>query len=399
MRPSSVAIDLFTLTGAAHPSNSHSNRSAATCERLGDIDWNFPERSRHSELEALHPYPAKFIAEIPRALLGCVPLPQHSVVFDPFCGSGTTLAECQSAQVQSIGIDLNPVACLISRVRTSPAPEGVEAVAIRVMKSAEHSRSVEIPDIPNLDHWFKPEVQIALSRLTAAIDEVQEDISHDVLTLALSSIIVRVSNQESDTRYAAIAKSVTYCDVFESFKRALGRILSALRSRSYALSSAQVIESDTLSVTAGDIGAKVGLVITSPPYPNAYEYWLYHKYRMWWLHSDPVAVKEKEIGARAHFFKKNHHTADHFVRQMGTTFDLLKSVVVEGGYACFVVGRSRIHGTLIDNARIIEEAGRTRGFQRIFEVEREISRRKKSFNLSHANIKMETVLVLRFGEA
>jgi hypothetical protein len=74
MRPSSVAIDLFTLTGAAHPSNSRFSRSAAICERLGDIDWNFPERSRHSELEALHPYPAKFIAEIPRALLGCVPL-------------------------------------------------------------------------------------------------------------------------------------------------------------------------------------------------------------------------------------------------------------------------------------------------------------------------------------
>ena len=46
-----------------------------------------------------------------------------------------------------------------------------------------------------------------------------------------------------------------------------------------------------------DIPRRVGLVITSPPYPNAYEYWLYHKYRMYWLGLDPIAVKKQEIGA------------------------------------------------------------------------------------------------------
>jgi site-specific DNA-methyltransferase (cytosine-N4-specific) len=90
------------------------------------------------------------------------------------------------------------------------------------------------------------------------------------------------------------------------------------------LRPARIIEADTLAITEQDIAANVGLVITSPPYPNAYEYWLYHKYRMWWLGFDPLAVKEKEIGARAHFFKKNHHTAELFVEQMRTTFKLAR---------------------------------------------------------------------------
>ena len=83
--------------------------------------------------------------------------------------------------------------------------------------------------------------------------------------------------------------------------RAAQRIGEVLAARNYALSSTTVLEADTLAVKATAIGQPVSLVITSPPYPNAYEYWLYHKYRMWWLgFLDPIAVKEREIGARAH---------------------------------------------------------------------------------------------------
>ena len=136
-------------------------------------------------------------------------------------------------------------------------------------------------------------------------------------------------------------------------------------------------------------------MITSPPYPNAYEYWLYHKYRMWWLGFDPLKVKTQEIGARAHFFKKNHHTAEDFVRQMRQTLALLDRVVVPGGFVCFVVGRSRIHGETIDNAKIVVEAGRAHGFTKYFATERVLCTHRKSFNLSHANIKTETVLILK----
>ena len=139
------------------------------------------------------------------------------------------------------------------------------------------------------------------------------------------------------------------------------------------------------------------MVITSPPYPNAYEYWLYHKYRMYWLGFDPLAVKSREIGARAHFFKHNHHTKDDFARQMNQTFGLIRTVLTPGGYACFVIGRSRIHGRIVDNARIVEEAAA--GFDRVFSTERVLSASRKSFNLSHANIKTETVLILKRSEA
>ena len=361
---------------------------------LSAIDWNFPNRVVHSGIEGLHPYPAKFITEIPCALLDILPIPTDTAVLDPFCGSGTTLVESQRRGLPCIGIDLNPIAVLITRVKTAPMPAGMEQVIQQTIDLARHIDSAPIPAIPNLDHWFKRPIQAALASCRAAIASVQPEY-HDVLLLALSSIIVRVSNQDNDTRYASVLKNVGREDVFSGFSSAAHKISTALSTRDYELSPATVIDADTLALSPDDIDRPVGVVITSPPYPNAYEYWLYHKYRMWWLGFDPLAVKQREIGARAHFFKRNHHTADHFASQMSEVFDLLRSIVIPGGFACFLIGRSKIHGQVVDNAATIESVANTAGFSSIFRSERSILARRKSFNLSHANIKSETLVVLR----
>ena len=363
-------------------------------EILAAVDWNFPVRTVQCHLGGIHPYPAKFISEIPRALLKTLPIPPGTAVLDPFAGSGTTLVECQRHGIPSVGIDLNPIACLMSRVKTAPNPSDLKAHARSAMERAKTQPARSIPAIPNLDHWFKPEIQEQLASLLRAFDAVRGQ-TRDCLRLALSRIIVRVSNQESDTRYAAIAKHVTAESVPSLFLGAVERIESALRTRNYPLSPARVIEGDILNVKAEEVNEPVGLVITSPPYPNAYEYWLYHKYRMWWLGFDPQNVKKLEIGARAHFFKKNHHTWEDFARQMRQTFTLLERIVVPAGHVCFVIGRSRIHGQIIDNAKIIEEAGAKYGFYRYFTTERVLASHRKSFNLSHANIKTETILILK----
>ena len=359
---------------------------------LNDIDWDFPERVIHSGIESIHPYPAKFIAELPRALLDALPLPAGTAVLDPFCGGGTTLVECQRRGWPSVGIDLNPIACLMARVKTAPRPLDLKDTAASVVERAQRSLDVTIPPLPNLDHWFDRPVQHALAALTEAVGTAPAA-SRNALRLALSSIVVRVSRQESDTRYAAIEKNVTGNDVSTLFRRAAFRLDDVLGERDYPLSPAEVFEADTLTFDPSRISAQIGMIITSPPYPNAYEYWLYHKYRMYWLGFDPLAVKAREIGARAHFFKRNHHTEDDFARQMAQTFDLIRTVLVPGGYACFVIGRSRIHGRVVDNARIVEEAAR--GFDLVFSTERTLAASRKSFNLSHANIKTESVLVLK----
>jgi site-specific DNA-methyltransferase (cytosine-N4-specific) len=388
-------IQSSVCTTSLHETSNQSENNRDICERLIEVDWSFTKRSRAPEIEGIHPYPAKFIGDIPRTLISELPVPAGSLVLDPFCGSGTTLVEAQRAGLACIGVDLNPIACLITRVKTSPLPLGFESVTTEAIQEAQRISSIEIPEIPNVDHWFKPEVRDAVGALAQVIGEDRYRLWHDQLRLALSSIIVRVSNQDSDTRYAAVSNKVTRDDVFSLFGRACIRLQESLSARTWRLPNARVIETDTLKLAANDVGANVGLVITSPPYPNAYEYWLYHKYRMWWLGFDPIAVKNQEIGARAHFFKKDRHTAELFADQMYSTFDLLNRVVISDGFACFVIGRSKIHGEEVDNSAFVERAALSNGFASVARIERAISSSRKSFNLSHANIKTETLLVFQ----
>ena len=366
-------------------------------EALRTTDWNFKAAKTQEGVHRIHPYPAKFIPQIPRRLIELLHAGDGSAVLDPFCGSGTALVEAQALGYPAIGIDLNPLAALIAKVKTHPP--GVSLLPSAARAVARATRTVQkIPPIPRLDHWFESVVQEALAALVGAIAAVVDVRVREALQVALSSIIVRVSNQESDTRYAAIQKpGLCKESVYDAFRRAAEDLERAFAEqygprRHGDLRDVQVLARNTLHVRPGEMGP-VGMVVTSPPYPNAYEYWLYHKYRMYWLGMDPIAVREQEIGARPHFFKKNPHTAEDFGRQMSTVFALLSKVLVPGGLACFVVGRSIIRGREVDNGALLARAASRHGFRALAEVVRAIPGTRKAFNPVHGTITRETIVV------
>lgn len=376
-------------------------QSTAPLSKLQSVSWDFADARTNTGPHRVHPYPARFIPQIPRSLIALFHPQDNSPVFDPFCGSGTTLVEASKLGLPSVGIDVNPLATLIARVKTRPVNASLPAIARERANSArERVRQgrFTIPTIPRLNHWFQLHVQEALAALVNEIDSVDDGDVADALRVALSSIIVRVSNQDSDTRYAAIHKDVPQETVFQVFERAATSVAASLAELgpglfTPSLPSAAVITKDILEVTPAEVGSDISLTITSPPYPNAYEYWLYHKYRMYWLGMDPISVRAAEIGARPHYFKVNHQTEHDFERQMGRCFWLLSQVMRKEGAACFVVGRSIIHSREIDNEALLERAARPHGFHKAGSVSRNIATTRKSFNLAHGTINQEKVVV------
>ena len=370
---------------------------------LNSVDWDFVRASRG---KSIHPYPAKFIPEIPRNLIDIYHPGDSSIVLDPFCGSGTTLVEANRKGLDAWGIDLNPLACLISRVATTPLPLSawLEKIGKEIIEKAENNLKngiFTIPRIPRLDHWFQSDVQRALAVLIEQINEEEQLPVREALQVALSSIIVQVSNQESDTRYAAIQKDISSQYVFDRFKIGISnvaRLKSSLCNSSLAgLGKTTVMNRDILAVTAEDLPRNIGLVVTSPPYPNAYEYWLYHKYRMYWLGMDPLYVREREIGARPHYFGKNHQDEHDFERQMSSCFKLLSQIITLNGKACFIIGRSIIHGREIDNVALLQRSAKPHGFVMDDLIQRNILTSRKTFNLSHGKINQEHVVVFSRG--
>ena len=372
--------------------------------KLDSVSWDFSQSKTSRGLHGIHPYPAKFIPELPHALIQLFHPGDDSPVLDPFCGSGTTLVESSNLGLPAIGIDLHPLATLIAKVKTTPLTCSLHNVAEEVSEHAKRlagSPKLEIPDIPRLDHWFRHDIQTALAATITLINELDDEDTRDALKVALSSIIVRVSNQESDTRYAAIEKNLAQDNVWSLFMRSASMISDSLLdvygNAPHTKPSVRLINKDLMQVAPRSIGKNVGLVVTSPPYPNAYEYWLYHKYRMYWLGMDPIAVREAEIGARPHYFKKNHQTEDDFERQMEKCFLLLSKTMKSSAYACFIVGRSIIHGRTIDNEALLERAGGVHGFLKVGSVQRQIAASRKSFNLTHGRINKEAVIIFQSG--
>ena len=67
----------------------------------------------------IHWYPAKMFHRIPAEILASLTADDGLTVLDPFCGSGTVLLEAALRGHSAIGIDINPLARLISKVKTT----------------------------------------------------------------------------------------------------------------------------------------------------------------------------------------------------------------------------------------------------------------------------------------
>ena len=139
------------------------------------------------------------------------------------------------------------------------------------------------------------------------------------------------------------------------------------------------------------------LVVTSPPYPNAYSYHLYHRSRLVWLGHDPEQFKQIEVGSHRKYSAKgpNKATPDTFRREFEQIFQWLRHGLRDAGHACFVIGDSTVAGQRVDNASLISNAGATAGFREVARINRSIATTRKAFNPKIGKIKTENILILR----
>ncbi len=251
--------------------------------------------------------------------------------------------------------------------------------------------------IPRLEHWFEPWASVALSGAMEYLADVSDPIWHDRIAVAISSMIVRISRQESDTRYAAVDKPGDQACAATELGQGVVRVCEWLSANAITGVGAPVEvhcrdARDLAHLEADSFAAS----IFSPPYPNAYEYWLYHKYRMYWLGFDPVAVREAELGARPHYCKANGLTEVDFANQIGDVFGHLARVLRPRAPTVVVVGDSVIGGRCVDNGEILISAAAGCGFALDAWTERRIRVGRSSFNRAHSRgRKREHVLLLR----
>jgi site-specific DNA-methyltransferase (cytosine-N4-specific) len=375
-------------------------------ERLAAVDWDFRDSLGDVATHGMHPYPAKFIGSIPRHLIREL-APRQGRVADIFCGSGTTLVEAAQLGHGAVGVDANPLACLISSAKTTPVSSddvallsGIATRAEKVARQIEReftvfSSSAWRPSDDTLTFWFEPSVVEELAEVLDWCRQLDDGPLQRIALTAFSSIVVQVSRQDSDTRYVRRPKRLRPGDTMRRFAKAVSKARDGAEEFSktcHGNADVQLVCADVLSEP--DIG-RVDLVVTSPPYPNAYSYHLYHRTRMVWLEMDQPTFKSVEIGSHRKYSSRSDRAAtiETFRYEMASTFRWLAGHVVPAGYACFVVGNSTIRGERFDNGDVLERAAEDSGFTEVARFDRRMQATRKAFNPAIGKIKTEQLLV------
>lgn len=383
--------------------------------RLATLDWDFVEANTSYLTHSIHPYPAKFIPQIPNTLIQALSS-YGETILDPFCGSGTTLVEARRLGRYAVGVDANPLACLISQAKANciseSEVESLRELVVEVDQLAQQTfigRLPLFPDLPvfpktinrpsfeGINDWFDEHVIDELAFLKEKCLALASESARRLALVTFSSIVVTVSRQDSDTRYVRREKQIKPGDTLQLFSRALAQAAQTALEFSREVETKLttcVYEANVLN--APDIGL-VDLVVCSPPYPNAYSYHLYHRTRMLWLDMDQPQFKRQEIGSHRKYSSKgaNAATVDTFRAELHTILSWLKHHLRPYRHACFVIGDSTLKGEIVKNDELLIEVAREVGFQTEANLNRRLQATKKYFNPKIGKIRDEHIVILR----
>lgn len=386
----------------------------AVLQALSAQDWAFTDDDTRYLTHDIHPYPAKFIPQIPAHLISRLSLP-GDLVCDPFGGSATTAVEAVRLGRRTVSLDANPISALIGRVKTGymstqvrgdleqlcAAVEGhiigSETDNAKWLERVSSQYAQYVPKIANLDKWFDLSVIGELSLLRHLIESTTAGLARDAAYVGLSRIIIRVSNQDSETRYVSVSKRVTPLLTLRAYLESIRTISRRLELAATTLqfADAHFIVGDSRTDLPAAVGDNtVDLIVTSPPYPNATDYHLYHRFRLFWLGFDPRDLAQIEIGSHLRHQRDNTGFED-YSKDMARAMEGCTRILSPGRYAVFVVGDAIFKGQSFSTSATICDNAKACGLSVVGVIDRPIHQTKRSFAKPGRRARSEQLVVLR----
>jgi len=257
-----------------------------------------------------NPQPAKFIPEVPRWAVRKF-LKKGQTVLDPFVGSGTTMVEARILGVNSYGIDHNPLARLLSKVKSTPLEYSEIVESKRKLQNAIFDdiilKDVEIPEFRNRDFWFDHSASEGIAVIRNCIErEMKSSDIKDFFIVVLSEIIQQVSRVGSGQILPAKRSKngekarVTRKEVCQLFLERLNE--DTVKMREFSAKADRTVFSEIVGDDARKISTPntVDLIVTSPPYINSHHYIWTNKLRLLQLRliddEERLQLMRKEIG-------------------------------------------------------------------------------------------------------
>lgn len=371
-------------------------------------------------------------------------LSAKGVVLDPMVGSGTVLRQATGLGHRAIGYDTDPLAVLMTRVLTTPIDDAhVVELKQRVDTLVESfaPESIRLPWIDDdaeskafVDFWFAEPQKGELRRIACALNQIgaeandpREELSLDVIRIALSRLIITKDKGASLARDVSHSRPHKVAETNDFPVRLMfDRSMDTVRKRLLAAPPAggTTIELGDARSLIGLAGESIDAVLTSPPYLNAIDYMRGHRLSLVWLGhrvGDLRAIRANSIGSErapdamdasaiqlairasmgdlSELPTKFARMVDRYVQDIWCMISEIARVLKVGGVATFVVGNSCLRGVFIRNSAAVATAGGFAGLALTSETERPLPTQSRYLPMTSVPLgkRMRTETILSFA--
>lgn len=322
-------------------------------------------------------------------------------MLDPFCGSGTSGVEAIRLGRRYIGVDNNPVACLMSEAKLyfpfgPPFLAKLDEIDRRTNAKLMSGASADHPRLDELKSWYHPQTLQELALLLEGILGLKSGSVRDCFLAVFSGVLKNSSSQGK--HWGWVCDNVKPKSTEIVYKPALTNFMTAarqfLKSSSSALqevsanvpqanrelirSSSNVFNGDSIETMNRLTRGGVDLIMTSPPYFGVADYVKSQRLTYLWFDVDQLAgrrlgfsdfeaLRATEAGARSN--RSRGDSFDRYIRYMDGFFVAARRVMKPDGHMALVVGESSSRPKTTDDLISVAAA---RDFKLLLRKEREI---------------------------
>jgi site-specific DNA-methyltransferase (cytosine-N4-specific) len=386
-----------------------SQTELAKIKNLYTLDWELEDADTKYYTHGYHPYSAKYIPQIPYRLVSKF-TKKNELVLDNFMGSGTTLVESKVLGRNAIGIDVNPLACLISKVKTTTIQKStlVEISKILILlkediinlrgntvpfnhrekrPTIDNSMSKTLLLHPNISKWYHQNVIYELLAIKSRIDTVENKDVKDFLLVSLSSILRSVSNATSGFGNLMINKQAPpKTRIYEKFVLAVRDMLRNMLEFNKAAtnSNIRIVNHDSRRLEFIN-DETIDFICTHPPYMAAVPYAEYQKLSLWWLGFSQYELEKRLIGGR----RSRADTPDRFFHDINMALMEMKRILRKKKYCCIIIGNPVYNGKIWKLNDFIRKDATDIGFILLTEINR------GKYRSTMGKMKEEFILIFR----
>jgi DNA modification methylase len=390
-------------------------------KRIIDDRWSFKDADTKEYTHCYHTYPAMMIPQVARSLISEYhPEGKLEMLFDPYMGSGTSLVEASLAGINSIGTDLNPLARLMSKVKTTHYDtddiirQYRDLQSYLVFYSESDVKNRNFDRLSNYSFWYSEESLLKLSFLQQLIEEHADS---DFFRLVLSEVVREVSFTRNGEfkRYRMNAKSLSkfHPDAFNLFEKKVERNIAGLIDfNDNANNDINVRICDFNSTTGIPkqliSDGSIDMIVTSPPYGDSRTTVAYGQFSRWaneWFGFEDAKnldsqlmggnkVNEelfttesirKELDLIRKKDEKRYFEVISFLNDYWLSMSHVSEAVRLGGMVCYVVGNRNVKGVQIPLDYFTAEMFEKCGFKHVTTIVREIPNKRMPSKTSPTN--------------